>query len=619
MRLGWLSRFRCTPRRILLIVVLTLHAGLLAWSGYCHSPTYSELFLLPAGVSHLKFGRFDLYRVNPPLIRMVAAIPVFMMKHDEDWRDYDADPLNRAEYAVGLAFFTANDSQSIWFVILGRWICIPFSILGGLVCYWWANQLYGIVSGFIALILWTTSPYILGHAALLTSDAHAAALGVAATYALWRWLQQPNLESTLLAGIALGIVQLSKLTFVSLIPVWPLLWIAYRLSDREAFPSTHWVREAGQMLSLLMICILVINLGYAFEGTGRQLGNYRFKSLTMTGASNLSDVPEVGANRFASGWLSVIPIPLPCNYVQGIDCQKADFERAPWSFLNGSWQRGGWWYFHLYALVMKLPLGLWCLLILTASVSTVRKAYRLHWRDEIVLLLPIVVILLLLCWQSGLGLHSRYALPILPFIFIWVSKLGKAFQYSDRLFGYLVIGLVVWAVESTLYFYPHNLTYFNELTGGAQKGAEHLALSDSSWGQDLIYLKWWLTEHADDRPIQIASCGPLDPRLVGIDVTLPPVGPRSAEFGGDCSTKLVGPLPGWFAVDSNLLIGGDPLSSHNGRGSWESLSQKVNGHDLTYFRRFTPVARSGYSFHIFHISVDEANQVRRELGLELLR
>ena len=35
----------------------------------------------------------------------------------------------------------------------------------------------------------------------------------------------------------------------------------------------------------------------------------------------------------------------------------------------------------------------------------------------------------------------------------------------------------------------------------------------------------------------------------------------------------------------------------------------------SYFRRFEPVARAGYSIYIYRISRGQANDVRRELGL----
>ena len=66
---------RCRIACILLPALLTLHGSLLAWSAMQHSPVISEVNHLPAGLSHLYLGRFDLFRVNPPLVRTVAACP----------------------------------------------------------------------------------------------------------------------------------------------------------------------------------------------------------------------------------------------------------------------------------------------------------------------------------------------------------------------------------------------------------------------------------------------------------------------------------------------------------------------------------------------------------------
>ena len=72
---------RVTKDKLVLLTVVSLlivHTGLLAWRAWRHRPGFGggRASHLPAGISHWRFGRFDLYRVNPPLVRMVAALPV---------------------------------------------------------------------------------------------------------------------------------------------------------------------------------------------------------------------------------------------------------------------------------------------------------------------------------------------------------------------------------------------------------------------------------------------------------------------------------------------------------------------------------------------------------------
>jgi hypothetical protein len=83
------------------------------------------------------------------------------------------------------------------------------------------------------------------------------------------------------------------------------------------------------------------------------------------------------------------------------------------------------------------------------------------------------------------------------------------------------------------------------------------------------------------------------------------------------SSGQVGPVPGWYAIDAVFLNGGDPLSAADGKGDWEEPSSEP-GFDLSYFRRFEHHAMAGYSFFIYHVTLDDANRVRRNLGMREL-
>ena len=149
-------------------LLLVVHGSLLAWSAYCHSPVFNELGHLPAGLSHIQLCRFDLYSVNPPLVRTVAAVGVSLAHPKTDWTRYVATPAVRSEVPVGLDFLKANGAQSFWLYTIGRWACIPFSLFGGYVCFRWAKSLYGAIAGLTATALWCFSPYVLGHASLIS-------------------------------------------------------------------------------------------------------------------------------------------------------------------------------------------------------------------------------------------------------------------------------------------------------------------------------------------------------------------------------------------------------------------------------------------------------------------
>ena len=154
---------------------------------------------------------------------------------------------------------------------------------------------------------------------------------------------------------------------------------------------------------------------------------------------------------------------------------------------------------------------------------------------------------------------------------------------------------MAWSVISSLCVLPHSLSYFNELVGGPEGGHSHLGGSNADWGQDLLYLGQWYGAHREARPLHVAyDLSLVDPREAGIAWSQVPVGPHSDTADGRAIATL-GPLPGWYAVSVNKI--------HN------------RERDFDYFLEFKPVAIAGYSIYIYHIGVEEANRVRRKLGL----
>jgi len=575
-----LSRVRAAS---LVFLLLTVHAGLLAWGAWRHSATWDEVGHLVAGLSHWKFGQFELYRVNPPLVRMVAVLPVQLAEPKMDWSEgFKDDPHSRDEFHYGTMLIEANGSRYFWLLTLARWACIPFSLIGGYVCYRWAGELYGQLAGFMALSLWCFSPNILAHGQLITPDVGATALGIAAAYMFWRWLRSPSWAQALATGAVFGLAQLSKASWVVLFPLWPTLWLVWQAGSFRSLAWSEWRRQGTQLCAILLIGLYIINLGYAFEGSFRPLRDYTFLSKPLAGYDEEKDGPYNGTprNRFSDTWLSSLPVPVPKNYVNGIDLQKWDFERKMPSFLRGEWSTDGWWYYYLYGLAIKVPLGTWGLVFLTMIALAWGKGYTTCWRDELCLLAPLVIVLTLVSSQTGVNHHLRYVLPMFPFAFIWTSRLARAVALKYHTLAWCGSVALLWSISSSLWVYPHSLTYFNELVGGPNGGHFHLGCSNVDWGQDLLYLRRWLDEHPEAKPLGLAYDLPLvDPEILGIQSTRPPQEPQ----------------PGWYVIGVNLL--------HS------------SGHDFDYFLRFQRVDRIGYSMYVYHVTLSEANRVRRELGL----
>jgi hypothetical protein len=405
------------------------------------------------------------------------------------------------------------------------------------------------------------------------------------------------------------------------------------------------VVQGLQLALVLVIAVYAINVGYGFESTFQRLGDIPFVSRAL-GDPEVAVPPPEGSNRFRGTWMEGLRVPVPANYLRGIDVQRRDFERINWSYLRGEWRQDGWWYYYLYALGVKVPMGTWGLVALALVLGLTRRGYAASWRDELCLLAPLLVVLVLVSSQTGMNHHMRYVLPMFGFAFVWMSKVERSFQFSvfsfqfgsgrvaktvpatfdrtpvadasregdrhillrglrktsqsptrrfDRFVAVAVVVCVAASVGSSMWVYPHSLSYFNELVGGPRYGYLHLNNSNIDWDQDLLYLKRWYDQHSEARPLGVVLFrGRATPSLAGIDAVKVPLAPGT-RTPYPLSPEELGPQPGWYAVSVNWLVTRDG--------------------EYAYFRELKPVGRAGYSIYIYHLTLEDANALRRQYGL----
>jgi hypothetical protein len=137
------------------------------------------------------------------------------------------------------------------------------------------------------------------------------------------------------------------------------------------------------------------------------------------------------------------------------------------------------------------------------------------------------------------------------------------------------------------------MSYFNELAGGPENGHAHLVDSNIDWGQDLLQLKRWLEEHPEAQPLHLAYFGGFDPRVAGIEFTLPARGTIAADGSAVVPPKLA---PGYYAV-SVCLLRGMRFMVFDGKGAREHLDD----HYFAYFLNYTPLAKIGFSIYVYRI------------------
>ena len=638
--------------------LLVLHYGLAAHSLLGEAPTVDEVAHLPAGVSYWQKGTFKLYHHNPPLVKLVAAAPVVLagpvtapLYELKAWA-------NESQATFGEVFTYLNARRYLDLFARGRLLMPLFSVAGGLAVFAWSRRLYGPMGGLLSLALWALCPNVLAHGRLVTSDSAAASLAVAATYLFVRYLDRMTWGRAAVAGLMLGLAELTKFSLILLYGLWPLLaLVRFALASRPE----GWVRRlptaAGQGGLIVAASLLIINLGYGFEGTGQALGRFEFgsRSLTIPRPPGRGSLPSPNPllesayryriNRFRGTILDRLPVPLPRHYVLGFDDQKIETEGVPRYFfderephddsamtgyavyLNGVLRRSGWWYYYFATLAYKIPEGTWLLVGIGGVLLVVTRRQPAAWADEFAVLALPVGVLLAISLLTDICLGLRYILPVLPFAFVATGKVAPwALGLGPRT-RRVAVGVVVAALGSNAVavalIHPHYLAYFNRASGGPDRGSEHLIDSNLDWGQDLTTLGRWLRANQPGRRVGLAYFGQVNPSLLkmvgdgslGFDWFLPPAsGPVQPMNPG--APRLVGPAPrltpGLYAVSASLVRGlpwrmYDSASLASPNLAWQAAWSAGEG-AFAYFQDYRPVARVGHSIFVYDLSAEDCRR-----------
>ena len=593
---------------------MLLHAGLALHAAWRTSPTIDEFSHLPAGISYWQTGRFGLYHHNPPLAKLLAALPVLAARPVVDYSGSYAQALAAGEppghVPFAQEFMRANAARYFDLFRLARIPIVLLSLAGMLILYRWSRDRFGERGGLLAAAIWAFEPNLIAHAGVATTDMAATVLILAAVDAFRRFLADATPRRALLSGGVLGLALLTKFTSLVLLPLFVVLALPRRPKGKA------WILVP-------CVALLVLNLGYLFEGTGRPLGSFPFLSTTLTRPRTGGVPPHRQArfyqmlfdqrqNRFEGTLLGRLPSPVPAEYLLGLDEQS--FEASPGLpgggyavFARGVVQRGGWWWYDLYALLVKTPLALWMLGIVALSAGVANRALRRPILSDLFWMVPAALLLAVMSGLTGMDLGVRYLLPMFPFLFVGIARIGRTPWVT---LPAIACGAIL---VTTLRVHPHELSYFNEAAGGPKRGGQHLLDSNIDWGQDLLELRTDLTDRFSGTTIGLAYFGSVDPKLAGITWFVPPRDPRTVPPGRALPSD--GPLrPGLYAISVNFVYG-LPHRVTDMAGASIAVDEGAFG----YFRHLDPIDRAGYSILLFRIGEAEAARIAEEWNKPLGR
>jgi len=536
------------------------------------SITIDEFAHLPAGYYYLKTRDFQLYAKNPPLVKMLLALPWLWEKPSWE-RDLSRFPRTAwRPWFYGTDFMLKNKARYLALFEKGRAVEIFLGVLLGASLYWFSRRYYGKKGALISLLVFCLSPNLLAHSRIATPDVGFGLFMFLAIFSLLEYLKKPGWSRAIISGFFLGLAQLGKFTALLILPFYLLAPALALVFSSQRRTGKDLLKRAGELVIILLVMCLIICAGYGFKGIFKKTAEYQFHS------QRLKKLQKIFAP---------LPAPFPRLYLYGLDAQMLDAERGEFAnYLLGRWYRGTSKKYFLIALLVKVPIPVQLLFIWGLALGIFRKKAR--WKKEEIFILAVLVwVFVLFSIKSVLQIGIRYLVPFFPLAFFLLGRLGEV-VFSSRAQRLIVFGLFAWLLLETLWIYPDYLAYFNQLCGGAKNGHKVLLDSNLDWGQDLPGLKEFMRKNQIAK-IELAYFGHALPELYGIEYQV---------LGKEPRLK-------YSAISLQLLLGAGyfyyPLLYHQPEQTLKEFEMPVivPAQILKSYLKKKPLARCGYSIWIF--------------------
>jgi 4-amino-4-deoxy-L-arabinose transferase-like glycosyltransferase len=461
----------------LLQMVIVLHR---------ESLTFDEEDHMYAGYRMWKTGDFGLNPEHPPLVKLLAALPVLREKL---W----VPPLKgiyfKGEaYLGGRDWLEHNDGGSQRLVFRMRLAAALLAVALSLVVFFAAREWFGNTAALVALTLTVFDPNILAHSGLVTTDVGATLFFLATLYAFYRYVKQPNLLRLAVAGIALGLLLATKHSGVMLGPML-LVLIGWEVAVAPKGTRVRLaLRLGGAFAAMVLLSVGVLWAFYGFRYAARPAG------LRMVPTLEAYRQSLNGFDRGVIWWMAHLHL-LPESYLFGMVDIRV-FGKGFSTYVLGRWYPHGlWWYFPA-AVSIKTTLGMLALVLLAGCAIVTRKLGKAPDQSRaLVYVLFVWAAYLATAGVNGLNIGVRHILPLYALAAVIAGAGVAALAPLSRKWKWACAALIVAHIASALSVFPNSLAYANEAWGGARN--THRVLNDSNvdWGRQLYQVKEWEDRH----------------------------------------------------------------------------------------------------------------------------
>ena len=482
MRLSNRAR-RATHTGSVVLLLIVLAAELLL-SIRRETQTWDEACHIFAGYSYWTRGDFGMNPEHPPLVKLLATLPLLSMPLKVPPREKLFS--KEEDFISARQFVYSNDVEKI--MLRTRMMVAIFTLALAVQVFLAAREMFGLAPAFLALTLFVFEPNILAHGALVTTDMALSCFLFAAVYAFYRYVKKPSLASLTLVGIAAGFSLAAKHSGILVFPVLIALalcelWAKRRHQSSQISLFRDTARRAGSLVVVAAMAIFILWASYGFHFHPR---------------------PGIDAEARVADYSARLTSPLQKNLITGF----ARWRLLPESYLYGLadvgitagfshtylfgkvYPHGQWFYFPAAFLIKSTVTLIICLLLLPFAI-VLRGAQ--HSRELWFMTIP-PVIYFAVAISSGMNIGVRHILPIYPFLMVLAGWAAAQFIRHRRRWAWMVAVVTAFGVISSLRAFPTYIAYSNELWGGPANTYKYLSDSNVDWGQQLKSVKSYLDQ-----------------------------------------------------------------------------------------------------------------------------
>jgi hypothetical protein len=451
------------------ICVVFVAIALQIISIFRQSFTADEPYFLFSGYRALRYGQNTLNLEHPPLVAMLATVPLVHLDTVAD------NPYQ---------FVFQNPSQALWIRFSSRFVllltvAIPFLWS----CFLLGRAVVGTHAGVILMLAMALSFNVLPYLTIIQTDA-AVGLGYILTLiAVIRFLRLPSLQRSIEIGLGFGLALSAKFSGVLLLPTI----LATLLAARH--PSLHWKKR------LFFLCVIIGLSGACLHLTYR-VANWNYDPLAGREAISRycqnqgTLIVDDHMRAYEELLLSIESFaPMEAQWltgVLGVATQNRIGVYASHAFGRIS-SRGRWWFFPVLFLIRTpIALLLACVGAFYIAVSHRESIGRASLADPtnrrifLVFFVTFVVYLGTAVF-STYNLGIRHLLPVLPMLLLPAAAwAARQLACSCALIGVLLM--------EALLLCPLWMTATNTWWLGGYNPTHCAVISDCEYKQNFLTL-----------------------------------------------------------------------------------------------------------------------------------